>query len=139
MTPTLPDLLSPERLTEVVDVGANPIDGVPPYAPMLSAGLCRVTGFEPQEFALRDLLQKMGPNERYLPYAVGDGQLHVLNVCRASGMTSLYKPDLEMLDLFEVLKPLSEIIEQIPLQTRQIDTISEIRNSGFPKNRRTGK
>ena len=76
-----------ERLTEVVDVGANPIDGVPPYAPMLSAGLCRVTGFEPQEFALRDLLQKMGSKERYLPYAVGDGRLHVLTFYRASGST----------------------------------------------------
>ncbi len=37
-------LLNAERLTEVVDIGANPIDGDPPYKPMLQAGLCRVTG-----------------------------------------------------------------------------------------------
>ena len=44
----LSELLAPARLTEVVDVGANPIDGDPPYLGMLRAGLCRVTGFEPQ-------------------------------------------------------------------------------------------
>src|SRR5271155_454340 len=38
------NLMSPQRLTDVVDVGANPIDGEPPYTPMLAAGLCRVTG-----------------------------------------------------------------------------------------------
>ena len=45
------NLLSPQRLTDVVDVGANPIDDEPPYTPMLAAGLCHVTGFEPQHEA----------------------------------------------------------------------------------------
>ena len=35
-------LLSPDRLTAVVDVGANPIDGAPPYQPMLDRKLCTV-------------------------------------------------------------------------------------------------
>lgn len=38
------EILQPQRLTEVVDIGANPIDGDPPYKPMLAAGLCKVTG-----------------------------------------------------------------------------------------------
>jgi hypothetical protein len=46
----LRDLLSPSRLTHVVDIGANPLDaGEPPYLPMLNANLCHVTGFEPQQ------------------------------------------------------------------------------------------
>ena len=49
----LRELVSPSRLTHVVDVGANPNDGgKPPYLPMLNAGICRVTGFEPQQEAL---------------------------------------------------------------------------------------
>jgi hypothetical protein len=32
------DLLKPHRVTEIVDIGANPIDGDPPYKPMLMAG-----------------------------------------------------------------------------------------------------
>jgi hypothetical protein len=51
-----PDLLNgliqPARLTSVVDVGANPIDGDPPYKAMLQRRLCTVVGFEPQDEAL---------------------------------------------------------------------------------------
>jgi len=40
----LRDLLSPSRLTYVVDIGANPLEGgEPPYLPMLNENLCHVT------------------------------------------------------------------------------------------------
>ena len=52
---TLSAILRPARLTRVVDVGANPIDGDPPYKAMLEAGLCMFTGFEPQLHALARL------------------------------------------------------------------------------------
>ena len=129
----LSDLLAPRRLTEVVDVGANPIDGNPPYAQMLQDGLCRVTGFEPQPAALDTLLARKGPNERYLPYAVGDGDTHVLNVCRASGMTSLLEPDPAQLALFESLSSLGEVIDRVPVQTRRLDDIAEIEVLDFLK------
>lgn len=133
MAANLSALLTPQRLTEVVDIGANPIDGDPPYASMLSAGLCRVTGFEPQEQALADLQRRKGPNETYLPYAIADGNPHTLNICRASGMTSLFDPDSAALDLFDVLKPLGEVIDRIPLATRRLDDIPEITDLDFLK------
>jgi FkbM family methyltransferase len=129
----LADLLRPNRLTEVVDVGANPIDGDPPYKPMLVANLCRVTGFEPQPEALAELLKQKGSNERYLPYAVGDGGFHTLNICRASGMTSLFDPDPATLDLFSVLKPLGEVVEKVRVQTLRLDAIEEIKELDFLK------
>jgi FkbM family methyltransferase len=123
----LADLLSPSRLTHVVDVGANPFDGrKPPYLPMLNAGLCHVTGFEPQHEALLALQRTCGPNELYLPYAVGDGSPHTLKVCRASGMTSLLEPDPTTLGLFPTLQPCGEVIERVPLETFRLDDISEI-------------
>ncbi len=67
-------MLQPKRLTAVVDIGANPIDGDPPYKEMLAAGLCTVIGFEPQADALAALNRRRTPRERYLPYAVGDGR-----------------------------------------------------------------
>ena len=133
MSTSLFGILKPTRITNVVDIGANPIDGDPPYKPMLAAGLCRVTGFEPQEKALAELLQKKGPNERYLPDAVGDGGKHTLNICRASGMTSLFEPDPNTLELFEVLKPLGAVIQRVPVQTRRLDDINEIENMDFLK------
>lgn len=41
----LAEALAPERLTRVVDIGANPLSE-PPYAPLLRVGLCEVWGFE---------------------------------------------------------------------------------------------
>jgi hypothetical protein len=93
-------ILQLDRLTEIVDIGANPIDGAPPYKSMMDSGLCRITGFEPQEEALAELIAKKGENERYLPYAVGDGKTHVLNICRGSGMTSLFDPDPKSFEIF---------------------------------------
>jgi len=133
MSAAFQNLLSPQRLTDVVDIGANPIDGEPPYTSMLAEGLCHVTGFEPQQEALVELQRMKGPNERYLPYAVGDGDAHTLNICRASGMTSLLQPDPATLGLFEVLKPLGEVIESVPLQTCRLDDISEIQHLDFLK------
>ncbi|WP_424077828.1 FkbM family methyltransferase [Mycobacterium sp.] len=120
-------MLSASRLTHVVDVGANPLDGgKPPYLPMLKAGLCHVTGFEPQQQAFLALLLKRGPNELYLPCAVGDGRSHTLKVCRATGMTSLLEPDPTTLGLFPSLQSHGEVIERVPTETRRLDDISEI-------------
>ncbi len=123
----LRDLLSPSRLTHVVDVGANPADGgIPPYLPLLHAGLCHVTGFEPQPRAFLALQLIRGPNQLYLPFAVGDGGSQTLKVCRATGMTSLLEPDPTTLGVFPALEPLGEVIQRIAVETCRLDDISEI-------------
>ncbi len=126
MPDSLIDLLQPQRLSEIVDIGANPIDGDPPYKAMLTAGLCRVVGFEPQPEALAALEAARGPNERYLPWAVGDGGVHELKVCRGSGMSSLLEPDIENLALFPTLAAAGQVIQRLPIQTRRLDDIAEI-------------
>jgi FkbM family methyltransferase len=127
-------LVQPQRLTEVVDVGANPIDSEPlPYKAMLAAGLCRVTGFEPQPEVLLELQSNQGPQELYLPYTVGDGGAHTLNICRGSGLTSLFEPNPAVLDVFEVLKLHTEVIDRVAVQTRRLDQISEIEHLDFLK------
>ncbi len=133
MISPLKTLLKPARTTHIVDIGANPVDGAPPYQPMMSAGLCRVTGFEPQAEALAELLVKKGASETYLPYAVGDGATHTLNICRASGMTSLLEPDPATLDLFEVLKPFGDVLDRLPIETKRLDDIDEIVDLDFLK------
>src|SRR5882672_9096561 len=80
-------ILAPSRHTAIVDVGANPIDGEPPYIAMLAAGLCKVVGFEPQAAALARLNRTKGPHELYLPYALADGTERTLHVCELEGMT----------------------------------------------------
>ena len=61
------------RRTQVVDIGANPIDGEPPYQNLLKEGLADIVGFEPQIDALEKLNAQKSEHETYLPYAIGDG------------------------------------------------------------------
>lgn len=55
---TLHARLKPERLTEIVDIGANQIDGNLSYKKIPESGRWQVTGFEPQEETLSELLRK---------------------------------------------------------------------------------
>jgi FkbM family methyltransferase len=121
-------LLSPERLTAVVDIGANPLnsDGKPPYAGMLAERLCTVVGFEPQTIAIAKLNEEKSDLETYLPYAIGDGSPGTLKVCRARGMTSLLTPDPRMLACFPRFTDYGDVIEEIAVETRPLDAIAEI-------------
>ena len=130
---SLHQILAPSRLTSIVDVGANPIDGDPPYKAMLAAGLCEVTGFEPQAEALARLEEKKGPQERYLPYALGEGTSATLNICELEGMTSLLVPEPGHLALFNLFPIWGKVKNQIPVETRKLDDIAEIARMDFLK------
>jgi FkbM family methyltransferase len=126
-------LLELARLTHVVDIGANPVDGAPPYKALLDAQLCRLTGFEPQDAALAELNRKKGANETYLPYAVGDGGEHTLNLCAYSGWTSLFTPSAAALEVFSFFKANACVVERARLATRRLDDIAEIDTVDFLK------
>jgi len=61
-TQFLIDALQPDRLTRIVDVGANPINDNP-YKPLLDMGACEVYGFEPHPEAYAQLLENKGDRE----------------------------------------------------------------------------
>jgi FkbM family methyltransferase len=130
---SLREILAPSRPTTIVDVGANPIDGDPPYKAMLAAGLCEVIGFEPQAEALARLEHKRGPRERYLPYALGDGTPATLNICELEGMTSLLVPEPRHLALFNLFPIWGKVKNQIPVETRRLDDVTEIPRMDFLK------
>jgi FkbM family methyltransferase len=129
----LTQILAPARPTAIVDAGANPIDGDPPYKAMLGAGLCEVTGLEPQAQALARLEKSKGPHERYLPFALGDGSVRTLHVCELEGMTSLLVPDPAHLALFNLFPIWGTVKSQIPVTTRKLDDIAEIAHLDFLK------
>ena len=130
---TLADLLGPDRLTSVVDIGANPIDGDPPYKPMLQRRLCRLTGFEPQPEALAELNSRKSDLETDFPYVVSDGKKHTLRVCGAPGMTSLLEPDQNTLGYFPMFPEWGRAVRELPITTRRLDDIKEIDAIDFLK------
>jgi FkbM family methyltransferase len=127
------EMLRPDRVTAVVDIGANPVDGDPPYKRMLRSGLCTVIGFEPQADALAELNRVKGPFERYLPYAVGDGRERTLHICLAKGMTSLLPPDPEQLALFNEFPRFGQVERELPITTVRLDEVDEIEEIDFLK------
>ncbi len=129
----LTDFLKPERLTSVVDVGANPIDGDPPYKGLLQRRLCRLIGFDPFPDVLNPLNASKSDLETYLPYAVGDGGSHTLKLCRGIGFASLLQPDPAALMHFPRFSELGQVVREIPLETRRLDDIAEIDALDFLK------
>src|SRR5690242_18861906 len=125
-TDTLLALLRPQRLTAVVDVGANPIDGDTPYKAMLGRRLCTVTGFEPQPNGLAFLNERKGDLETYLPYVIGDGSPGTLRIAAIPGMTSLFEPNPAVLNWFSGFSEWAAVQEEVPVVTRRLDDLSEI-------------
>lgn len=123
---TLLTLLRPQRLTAVVDVGANPIDGETPYQSLLSKRVCTVTGFEPQAAGLASLQARKSDLETYLPFAVGDGTQQTLHLTAMPGMTSLFEPNFEVLDWFHGFSEWSVVQQKVPVQTHRLDDIAPI-------------
>ena len=119
------DLLRPERLTRVVDIGANPLDETP-YKGLLSIGGCDVWGFEPQKDAFDKLIAAKGPHEHYLCAAVGDGNPAELKVCADSGFTSLLEPNPAFVEGTGQFRDRMEVIERIEVQTTRLDAVKDL-------------
>ena len=113
--------LRSDRLTSVIDVGANPLFETP-YAGLLKRGACRVVGFEPQAEAFAALQKAQGAAEQYFPFAVGDGATHELKVFRASGLTSLFEPYLPTYAAIG-LPGWARVKNRVPFDTKALDAI----------------
>ncbi len=117
----------------VVDVGANPIDGAPPYRDLLQAGRASVVGFEPNGEALAKLNAAKGPDEVYLPHAIADGTRRTLHHCKAPGMTSLLKPNDAMARMFYGYSVWSEIVREEEIDTVRLDNVAEVADADLLK------
>ncbi len=115
---------------EVFDVGAM-MEGTERYASLVSQGLARVTGFEPNRTEYERLCAtKHGPY-RYFPYFLGKGGPAQFHLTRYPGCSSLYMPNARLIDLFTSLGAQEEtgnfhVVSQEPVQTTRLDDIPDI-------------
>jgi len=118
-------LIGADVRIKIVDVGANPIDGTPPYADLLRSGIADLIGFDPNPDSLVRLNEKKSAAETYLPYAIGDGRQHTLHICRAQGMTSLLTPNPAVLNLFHGFPDWGTVMATETVNTVRLDDIKE--------------
>jgi len=127
-------LVQATRKTVVVDVGANPFNGTPVYAQLRKSGVAHIIGFEPQPEALEALVKAAGPNETYLPYAIGKGATETLHVTKNSGLVSILEPDPW---IARYLNPwwrrAIEVHQRVPMETHRLDDLDEIEQVDFLK------
>ena len=123
---SISSLLAEPITVKVVDIGANPIDHAPPYRKMLQRGMAHVIGFEPHPEAMAKLQASKGPNEQYFPYVLGDGAVHTMHYCYASGMNSLLVPNRELFQYFHGLAEWGRILRTEQVQTRRLDDVAEV-------------
>ncbi|MGV6839127.1 MAG: FkbM family methyltransferase [Planktomarina sp.] len=117
--------LATQRLTHIVDVGANPAEEVP-YKPLLDAAGCRLTGFEPQKEAYEKLLKIKGPLETYHQFAVGDGSRKVLNLMAHDTMTSFFEGDMDSAAYLKRFGPAMQIKQKVMLDTVALDHADDV-------------
>ena len=107
---------------QVCDIGASPIDKTEFIEILLDKTNSNIIGFEPNKDEFIKLEQSS--KKKFFNYAIGDGKVHNLNICRASGMTSILKPNYEYLKLFHKFDEWSKILKVIPIQTKKLDEIN---------------
>jgi FkbM family methyltransferase len=129
----LSEILDQLPVVDIVDVGANPIDGNPPYKELLARGMARVVGFEPNAEALKSLNDSKGPNETYLPYVLADGKRHTLRFCQSSGMTSLLQPNAALYQYFHGFTQWGTVVKEEDVETVRLDDVADIRGLDYLK------
>jgi len=106
----------------ICDIGASPVDPTPFIDELLDNTNSVLYGFEPNEDEFKKLIQT--DRKKYFNVAVGNGNTETLNICQATGMSSILKPDLDYLDLFHGFKEWGNITKTINIQTKKLDEIN---------------
>ena len=133
MKKTVFSMLDLRERIDIVDIGANPIDGEPPYKKLLDANLANVIGFEPNKDALMRLNEMKSPNETYIGKAVYNGSKQELKLCRAQGMTSLLEPNASLLGYLHGFSEWGLVEKRQQIQTVKLDDVKEIKNMDYLK------
>lgn len=135
-----------ERLREqvapirVIDVGAMAL-GPTQYGRLLELQIAQVLGFEPQPDECDRLNKEARPGCSYLPYAIGDGTEKTFHLANANFTSSLYPPNLGLVDRFNVrgssgpvvLGNLMRVAREWPVETKRLDDIPEALGTDYLK------
>lgn len=116
-----------------VDIGAMAL-GAEPYTPLVNYGVGTVIGFEPVLEECEKLNQMhRNSGHRYLPYVIGDGSPGVFNVCNYPMTSSLFEPNMPLVEKFQNLGELMQVVRKEPVNTKRLDDIAEVSGADYLK------
>ena len=118
------NFIQTETPIQICDIGASPIDKTDFIEELLINTNSKLIGFEPNNDEFQKL-DKNNPKKKYYNFGIGDGTEKTLNVCKAVGMSSFLKPDLDYLKNFHGFDEWSEIINKIKVKTKKLTDIKD--------------
>ena len=78
----------------ICDIGASPIDKTEFIDDLFNNTNSQLIGFEPNKVEF-EKIDKTNQSKKFYNYALGDGKDKKLNICKAPGMSSFLKPNLD--------------------------------------------
>jgi len=118
------NFIQTETPIQICDIGASPIDKTDFIEELLINTNSKLIGFEPNDDEFQKL-DKNNPKKKYYNFGIGDGTDKTLNVCKAVGMSSFLKPNLDYLKNFHGFDEWSEIINKIKVKTKKLTDIED--------------
>jgi len=126
-------LLPPLRRFKIVDVGASATHEPPDFARLVAAVDCDIVGFEPIAAECENLMRGAKPHHLYLPYVIGDGSARTFYECSSPYCSSVYEPDIALVEKFQYLEEFMTIVKSGPVETKRLDDIPETEGTDFLK------
>ena len=108
----------------ICDIGASPIDKTEFIDDLFNNTNSKLLGFEPNKDEF-EKIDKTNQNKKFYNYALGDGNDKKLNICKAPGMSSFLKPNLDYLKLFYGFEEWAKIEREETVKTKKLNDIEE--------------
>lgn len=119
---------------KIVDVGAMWVgENQEPYAPLVANCDVEIIGFEPQEDECAKLRARQAKGCTYLPYFIGDGTAQTFYECNVPYTSSLLPPNRPLVEKFQNIPSLMNVIRTHAVQTVRLDDIPETAGVDFLK------
>ena len=118
------DFIKGETPLIICDVGASPIDKTEFIDDLFNNTNSQLIGFEPNKVEF-EKIDKTNQSKKFYNYALGDGKDKKLNICKAPGMSSFLKPNLDYLKLFHGFEEWAKIEGQEDVKTKKLNDIEE--------------
>ena len=121
------NLFDLDETIQILDTGASAIAEVPYYKRLMDLGYGHLNAFDGDERQIDAIIKAYSPNVSIFRNFVFDGsEQNVYLASPASGMTSLFKPDENSLNFFNLFDQLGKVYSVEKVQTSRLDDIAEL-------------